>query len=302
MGAGHFEGACRPCHGSPGLAQPRVARAMTPHPPDLAEGVLRYEPAELFYIVKHGIKFTGMPAWPAQQRDDEVWAMVAFLRRLPAMDPREYERLARGPAPAAATMPIEGLVPPPQVPRAVRENCSRCHGIDGRGRGAGAFPILAGQRADYLRGSLAAYARGQRHSGMMEPIAAGLRDEEIREIADYYASRTPSAADAPGAAASTALEDVARGRRIAHDGIPERLVPACVSCHGPSELPRNPNYPHLAGQPAPYIRQQLALFKGRARGGTPYQFIMQRVATQLSEDDMRAVAAFFASLPADGMR
>lgn len=71
-GAGHYETACRPCHGSPVLPQPRVARGMTPPPPYLPPAIPRWEPEELFYIVKHGIKFTGMPAWPAQERDDEV--------------------------------------------------------------------------------------------------------------------------------------------------------------------------------------------------------------------------------------
>jgi hypothetical protein len=56
---------------------------MTPHLPYLPPVIPARQPDELFYIVKHGIKFTGMPAWPAQQRDDERWAMVAFLRRLP---------------------------------------------------------------------------------------------------------------------------------------------------------------------------------------------------------------------------
>jgi mono/diheme cytochrome c family protein len=55
---------------------------MLPQPPDLADVVGEWNNAQLFRIVKHGVRFTGMPAWPMQDRDDEVWAMVAFLREL----------------------------------------------------------------------------------------------------------------------------------------------------------------------------------------------------------------------------
>ena len=72
------------------------------------------------------------------------------------------------------------------MPRAVTANCARCHGVDGRGRGVGAFPKLAGQRSTYLLAALQAFARGARHSGIMEPIAAGLSLEEMRELALYY--------------------------------------------------------------------------------------------------------------------
>ena len=96
-GAGHYDFACEPCHGSPSVQQPRIAYRMTPPPPDLREQVSTYYPEELFYIVKHGIKFTGMPAWPTQQRDDEVWAMVALLEALPSLGDTGYERAANPP-------------------------------------------------------------------------------------------------------------------------------------------------------------------------------------------------------------
>jgi mono/diheme cytochrome c family protein len=83
QGAGHYETGCRPCHGSVDLPLPRIAQQMTPPPPYLPPRITTWEPEELFYIVKHGVKFTGMPAWPSQQRDDEVWAMVAFLLMRP---------------------------------------------------------------------------------------------------------------------------------------------------------------------------------------------------------------------------
>jgi cytochrome c553 len=293
QGARHYQTACRPCHGSPGFDQPRIARRMTPPPPELGGAASRYDPEALFYIVKHGIKFTGMPAWPTGQRDDEVWAMVAFLQRLNGLDARGYSELAEGAAARrSAGPPIEDLVPPATPPRAVAESCSRCHGVDGLGVD-GAFPRLAGQRSTYLTASLLAYARGERHSGVMAPVAAGLGMDEMREVAEYYASLpAPAPAPAPSAPAG-------RGERIAREGLPDSLVPACLSCHA-ADAPRNPHYPRLAGQPADYLVRQLTLFKQNRRGGTAYAHVMRRVASQLTEEDMRAVASYFAPRGASG--
>jgi cytochrome c553 len=290
-GAGHYDIGCFPCHGSPELPQPRIAQAMTPRPPYLPPEIAEWEPAELFYIVKHGIKFTGMPAWPAQHRDDEVWAMVAFLRRMPNLDAAQYRQLARGEADASvegAAMPQ--MVEPLDAPGAVIESCARCHGADGLGRGLGAFPKLAGQRPDYFFASLQAYARGERHSGLMEPIAAGLSPEGMRELADYYAA-LPRPAPAPDASAATGL-----GADIAQRGLPEHRIPACSACHGPGNVRQNPIYPELAGQYAEYLELQLKLFKQEQRGGTAYAHIMLQIAGRMTEEQMRAVARHYASL------
>ena len=98
-GAGMFHTSCRPCHGDPILPRPPVATAMTPTPPYLPDRVDDWSREELFYITKHGILFTGMPAWPAIERDDEVWAVVAFLEAMPAMDPIGYRETVFGDLP-----------------------------------------------------------------------------------------------------------------------------------------------------------------------------------------------------------
>jgi cytochrome c553 len=295
-GAGHYETGCRPCHGSPELPQPRIAWKMTPSPPYLPPRIPEWEPDELFYIVKHGIKFTGMPAWPALQRDDEVWAVVAFLRRFPALDAEEYRQLAQGEAaPSGEVEPLPDLVGPERVPRAITTSCARCHGVNGLGRGAGAFPKLAGQRLDYLFAALQAYAHGTRHSGIMQPVAAGLSQEEMRELARYYADLQEPAPSPPAQGTTLATE---RGKAIASQGIPSQRVPSCADCHGPGASRRNPVYPELAGQYADYLVLQLELFKKNIRGGTAYAHIMRRVAAGLTLEQMRDVALYYASLPA----
>jgi len=295
-GAGHFENGCGPCHGRPGEPAPRIPQAMTPAAPPLASRIGRWSPAELFHIVKHGIKFTGMPAWPAPQRDDEVWAMVAFLRVLPELDGAGYRRLVNGAASAIPTAP---------VPAAVTGSCSRCHGLDGLGREGGAFPGLAGQSETYLSSALRAFAGGARHSGIMEPIAAGLDDQTMRDLARYYAGLAPRRAGPFGPAgtsaeraaglAGTAGQD-ARGAEIAGRGIPARKVPSCSDCHGPAKTDRNPAYPVLAGQLPEYLVLQLGLFARGARGGSAYSHLMPPVAAALTAEEMAAVARYYASL------
>jgi cytochrome c553 len=296
QGAGHYETGCRPCHGSPGLPLPEIPQHMTPHPPALPPRIADWDHEELFYIVKHGVKFTGMPAWPARQRDDEVWAMVAFLLTLPDLDAEGYRRLVHGDhTTPGAYAPLQGLLEPQTVPGAVTDSCARCHGQDGHGRGVGAFPKLAGQRPAYLFAALQAFARGERHSGMMEPIAAALSLEEMRQLALYYSSLpAPTPAPSPQETA-VAIE---RGEEIASRGIPSQRIPSCADCHGPGPTRRNPFYPVLAGQHADYLVLQLELFKKEHRGGSAYAHLMHPVATRLTPQQMRDVALYYESRPA----
>ena len=303
-GAGHYETACSPCHGSPGRAAPWVARAMLPQPPDLGTRAAEWEPEELFHIVKHGLKFTGMPAWPSQHRDDEVRAMVAFLLALPALDEAAYRRLVHGdpaPAPDVTVVPV---VPAEAHAAALAEaRCARCHGADGRGRGSAAFPRLAGQNRDYVLRALHAYARGERHSGIMQTVVASLTADEMRALAEHYAGLPASGAGAAGTSAGAGDADAAavtRGREIAERGIPAQGVPSCADCHGPSPTRRNPAYPSLAGQYADYLALQLELFRDRHRGGSAYAHLMDRTASRLTPEQMRDVAAYYASLAATG--
>lgn len=92
MGVEHFAAHCAVCHGAPGVPKGDIARGLYPAPPDLAVTAKSYSDGELFWIVKHGIKMSGMPAW-SDHSDDELWATVAFVRKLPEMTADEYARL-----------------------------------------------------------------------------------------------------------------------------------------------------------------------------------------------------------------
>jgi len=91
-GVEHFADHCAVCHGAPGVPKSDISNGLYPRPPELAVSATRYTDAELFWVVKHGIKMTGMPSW-GDHSDDEIWATVAFLRKLPELTPGDYARL-----------------------------------------------------------------------------------------------------------------------------------------------------------------------------------------------------------------
>lgn len=206
----------------------------------------------------------------------------------------------------APGQPVTGTAAGRPIPPAVAESCARCHGFDGNGRGEGAFPRLAGQRVTYLEETLAAYAQGNRHSGIMEPIAAGLDRSEIRQLSRYYGgveAAAPRLGESPTAETSgrgdvAEQKAIERGEAIARQGIPDQKVPACVACHGPAEHPHNPHYPVLANQYAEYLVLQLELFKKQHRGGSDYAHLMHPVAQHLTSQQMRDAALFYESLAA----
>ena len=92
MGVDHFSTHCAICHGAPGVPKDDIAEGLYPQPPNLADAARRLTPGELFWILKHGIKMTGMPAW-SDHTDQELWAIVAFLEKLPTMTEADYAKL-----------------------------------------------------------------------------------------------------------------------------------------------------------------------------------------------------------------
>jgi len=295
-GAGHYASNCMPCHGAPGQAQARVVERMVPSPPYLAEVVADWEPQELHWIVKHGLKYTAMPAWTSPRRDDEVWAMVAFLRRLPELDAAQYRALAFGPQGSARGAEDLGLGALEWPPLSVLDNCSRCHGLEGRGRGNVAIPRLAGQREAYLLASLRAFARGDRHSGIMQPVAAGLDAAQMRALARHFAAMPAPPVEGAGATDDRAR---ARGAQLAAKGDGLRRIPACRHCHGPGASRADPAYPRLSGQPPRYLARQLRLFQQDRRGGTGNRHLMHRAAASLDERQIRDLAAYYGSLASE---
>ena len=94
-GLRHYHPMCRLCHGAPGYEREEFARGLYPGAPDLASEKIQqgWNDAELYWIVKNGLKMTGMPSFGVTHDDEEIWGLVAFLRRLAALQPSEYRAL-----------------------------------------------------------------------------------------------------------------------------------------------------------------------------------------------------------------
>ena len=91
-GAGNYDAMCAQCHLEPGEDDSELSKGLYPAPPDLSRRGIDNS-AEAFWIIKHGIKMTGMAAWGKSMGDDDIWGMVAFLQRLPKMSENEYHEL-----------------------------------------------------------------------------------------------------------------------------------------------------------------------------------------------------------------
>ena len=292
LGAAHFETGCAPCHGTPGRTPNPLTRGMRPAPPPLQDPVTHYDAHELYWIVRNGLKYTGMPAWSGAHRDDEPWALAAFLLRYPELDPAAYLGLAYGPAAPSsevtAARSVEFGGPAASLETLVAD-CARCHGEDGLGRD-GTAPKLAGQSEAYMVATLEAYAEQRRPSGIMGPIAATLSADEIGRLASYYADLDPFEASADMSADAAAIE---LGAELAAHGAE---VPSCLSCHDQARTPPpKPIYPRISGQTERFLRIWLHLWRERTFGGTDYANVMHEAATLLTDEQIDALAAFFAA-------
>lgn len=154
------------------------------------------------------------------------------------------------------------------------QRCFGCHGTKGNSSNS-MFPILAGQQAAYIRNQLNAFSQDQRENGMMQNIAKNLTAEEIKNLAHFFAQQKPKSAG--GDAQLTAAG--------------KKLSSMCLGCHGNKAEGRG-QFPRLAGQHAAYLVKQLQNFKQGKRQGGP----MPSVAKKLSDQDIKALAAYFASL------
>lgn len=105
-GAGQYAEMCVICHLAPGVANSPTRQGLNPVPPELHRSKL--DPRAAFWMIKHGIKMTGMPAWGQSHDDEVIWDIVAFVERLPRLTPAEYRALVKT-APRDEKMDMSGM-------------------------------------------------------------------------------------------------------------------------------------------------------------------------------------------------
>ena len=319
-GAAYYGQVCAHCHGGPGMGQNPVVLSMHPRPQYLATDLRSpgagYTAPELFRIVRAGVKYSAMPSWPADGRDDEVWQLVAFLRALPSMSPETFRSLAVvqhdgtsadvGPAGLAPNRPykLRNDKEPPVTSYAYRypvfgfsgfaqsadpiATCARCHGADGAG--GGAFPNLTLQDRDYLVRTLTAFANGSRRSAFMRVIASELTPQQIGALANHYAALPRRATETRGAPASSL------GQQLVLVGDKARGIGACAGCHGLTRANAKA-YPPLEGQSRWYLANQMRVFRAGGRGGIEGRNPMPAIAHRLDDTAIEAIAGYYAAQP-----
>ncbi|PXF32969.1 cytochrome C [Pokkaliibacter plantistimulans] len=166
--------------------------------------------------------------------------------------------------------------------------CAACHGADGNSM-APNFPKLAGQGEEYLLKQMTDIKAGTRQVPEMTGLLNNLSDQDMANVAAYFASQKV----APGAAKPELAE---LGATIYSAGIADKGVPACQACHSPTGSGNTlARFPHLGGQHATYTETQLKNFRIGARNNDP-SMMMRDVAARMSDAEIAAVASYIQGL------
>jgi cytochrome c553 len=181
----------------------------------------------------------------------------------------------------------------PQALKAKTDYCKTCHGLDGQGfRGSFPMPRLAGQQPEYLANQLQAFIDRRRTNPVMNNVAHVLDPAMVKSLAAYFQNLNPK----PLGGASKASS--AEGKKLYEEGVPSANVPPCASCHGPDGKGADA-FPRLAGQLNDYVFRKLTDWdkeRGQKKDQPDNSAIMQPIAHDLTEKQIKAVAAYVSQL------
>lgn len=196
-----------------------------------------------------------------------------------AADAAKATSAAAKPAPTYAERMERGK----QIAGAV---CVACHGLDGYSP-IPANPNIGGMPAEYIAKQLELYKTGKRANAIMQGMAAGLSDADMKALGTYYFSQR-------GKTAAVARDEkmAKRGQQIYRIGIPEAKVPACSGCHGASGAGIPSAYPKLAGQWPEYTLHELQSYASGERKNAQ----MNAIAARMKVEDLQAVAEYIAGM------
>jgi cytochrome c553 len=176
--------------------------------------------------------------------------------------------------------------------------CMACHAANGGGMAAAGFPRLAGLPEAYLRKQLEDFANGSRENATMQPVVGALTDAERDAVVAYY-SKLPVPAPAPVPPPSDNVAQL--GKTLAARGRWSDTLPACEQCHGPGGVGVGDHFPPLVSQSSVYISNELHAWQQGSRHNDPLQ-LMQHVAAKLSDEDIEAISAWYATQPITSAR
>ncbi|MDH1656832.1 cytochrome c4 [Pseudomonas mosselii] len=187
---------------------------------------------------------------------------------------------------ATAAGPIKGDAAAGQAKTAV---CGACHNPDGNSL-APNFPKLAGQGEPYLNKQLHDIKDGKRTVPEMTGLLANFNDQDLADIAAYFASQK-------GSVGAADPKQVERGSALFNGGNLENGLPACTGCHSPNGAGLAlAKFPHLSGQHAQYVSKQLTDFREGNRTNDGDAMIMRNIAVKLSNKDIEALSSYIQGL------
>jgi cytochrome c553 len=171
--------------------------------------------------------------------------------------------------------------------------CKTCHGVSGQGfRGSFPMPRLAGQQPEYIQNQLQAFIDRRRTNPVMFNVSHVLSPSMVRALAAYFKDLNPPPLG------GGPRDSVADGKKIYQEGITSAEIPPCASCHGPDAKGADA-FPRLAGQLNDYIYRKLANWekeRGQDKANPDNSAIMQPIAHNLTEAQIKAVAAYVSQL------
>jgi len=185
----------------------------------------------------------------------------------------------------------------PQAGKQKATPCAACHGVDGNSVNP-AWPKLAGQGEKYLVNQLQLFKKKIRINTLMNPQAVNLSEQDIQDLAAYYAGQSASIGTADPEKEFQGEKLYVIGERIYRGGNAETGVPACMSCHGPSGVGNAPaKFPHLAGQHTVYTAAQLRAYRSGARYQTDDNLnMMKDISSYMTDTEIDAVAEYISGL------
>ncbi|MCW5620074.1 MAG: cytochrome c4 [Burkholderiales bacterium] len=179
--------------------------------------------------------------------------------------------------------------PDPAKGRAIATGvCVACHGVDGNSP-ITANPVLAGQHSEYIVKQLRNYKSGDRQNPIMNGMAASLSEQDMQDVAAYYASQKAHQGTARDAGVARAGQQLYRG------GNADNGTAACAGCHSPSGAGIPAQYPRLKGQHADYTIAQLKAFRAGERTNDD-SAMMRSIAARMSDAEIAAVAEYVQGL------
>lgn len=176
----------------------------------------------------------------------------------------------------------------PDAGRAKSQICAACHGIDGNSTNP-IWPDLAGQHEEYTIKQLMDFKSGQRQNAQMSPMASPLTEQDMEDLAAYYAAQSHKLGMAKP-------EHIELGQTLYRAGNPKTGLVACMACHGPTGA-GNPaaKYPALMGQHADYTASQLKAYKAESRNNDANS-VMRSIAGKMTNSEIDAVASYIEGL------